>query len=368
VTKRWVANVSRFRVLLPTAVPPSEHFAGTVDDGQAPCGNRARAEDAGASGGDRVSLAAPTARDGRRFSAFPRDLRCCRRAQAEKGLARRETITFRRHIVEDSVVQRGSEMSEPMPVELSFTDGPVFLRNGHGWGVSTTCDLWDGIVGSEYFPPTLESASYVIKLNKTVKAAADVRSVEQELIEALLVIAAAWPFSGGANLVLDSRRQIHSRRFESNALVVEQALLKGTGRSRLSGESAMNVESVAAYAQPPLSSAARIGQHARTDFRSWQLLHYYQRAYADKSLWLIHLYKIADVLKRLHGTSAKRTQFGIESTDWQQFERLLNTHDLRHASERAKQPPISAGDITRVFEIARQWILTYLRTQRLPVV
>jgi hypothetical protein len=134
---------------------------------------------------------------------------------------------------------------------------------------------------------TLESANYVIKLNKTVKAAADVRSVEQELIEALLVIAAAWPFSGGSNLVLDSHRQIHSRRFESNALVIEQALLKGAGRSRLSGENAMNVESVATYAQPPLSSAVRIGQHARTDFRSWQLLHYYQRAYADKSSWFV---------------------------------------------------------------------------------
>jgi hypothetical protein len=251
-------------------------------------------------------------------------------------------------------------MSETLSVRLSLRDDPVVLESANLAGVSASHVLWDGMVASEYFPPMAESAFYIVTLEKPVEDPSDVFRVEQELTDALLSIAAAWSFSGGSHMVLESRHLILSPRFESNAAVVEQELLARTGQRRLTSGTKVSFEVLATYARPPLASAARIASYMQADFQTSQLLDYYQRAYADRSLWFVHLYKIREVIKSIYRSPAKRGALGFKNSDWRAFGCLLNAHDLRHASRDRKAPAIASTDIDRLYAIACRWISAHL--------
>ena len=110
-------------------------------------------------------------------------------------------------------------MDAPAFVQVSITEGPVIIPSLNGTEVTATHCLWDGAVASENFPPGagVSGANYVVTLKKEVTQLEDVRRVEDELTEALFMLAAAWPFAGGSHLVVDSRKLISSPRFESNA-------------------------------------------------------------------------------------------------------------------------------------------------------
>ena len=258
-------------------------------------------------------------------------------------------------------------MPHSIPVRISVNDGPVTLANGCRTGVSASCPLWDSIVGFEEFPADAESAFYKITLEKPVSDFSNVRRAEQELTEALLSVAAAWPFSGGSHLMLENRTIILSHNFSSNAAIVEERLMEDSGSRIVSAHSTGNIGFGSTYAQPPLALAARIAVHMREDFETSQLLGYYQKAYSDTFSWFIHLYKILDVLKRIYPNST-RASLGIDLKEWTAFESLLNTHDLRHPPKKIGEPEISNLDKGRLYSMTRRWISAHLVKKGLTVI
>ena len=248
-------------------------------------------------------------------------------------------------------------MSLPKIVRISVKDRPVILMNGAGAGANGRFQLSNDTIASESFPATEGSANYVLSVEKVVTTYDEVRKTEQELTETLLMIAAAWPFSGGSHLVIETRQQINSSRFDSNADRVEQELLELAALQRVSTDAGVPLEFGTTYACAPLARAVSVVQEMRTNHRSCQLLTYYQAAHTDRPTWFISLYKILDVLKAL--------RWHVPRHELRYFERMLNNHDLRHAMRDAKQPTIAAADINQLFEMARGWIDSYLRTKNL---
>jgi hypothetical protein len=249
-----------------------------------------------------------------------------------------------------------AKMSSSSVVRISFKDGPVTLKNGTGT-VDRSFSLSNGIIASEFFPATSGSANYVLSLERVVKTHQEVREAEQELTKTLLMIAAAWPFSGGSQLMIETRQQIISTRFDSNADTVEQELLKRAGLQTVTAQSTVPLEFGTTYACAPLARAVSVIEEMNKHYRSYQLLTYYQAAHTDRLSWFISLYKILDVLKAL--------RWQVPSSELSYFERMLNNHDLRHAAQNAEQPAIGATDINELFEVARRWIDSYLRTRNL---
>jgi hypothetical protein len=87
--------------------------------------------------------------------------------------------------------------------------------------VNASYPLWDDASASEFFPPKVETANYVLTVEKRVMLASQVRSAEKDLVEALGLIAAVWSFSGGSHLLIDTHELSSIPRFESNADEVE---------------------------------------------------------------------------------------------------------------------------------------------------
>jgi hypothetical protein len=106
-------------------------------------------------------------------------------------------------------------------VRICIKDGPVLLRNLPESGVNASYPLWDDASASEFFPPKVETANYVLTVEKRVMLASQVRSAEKDLVEALGLIAAVWSFSGGSHLLIDTHELSSIPRFESNADEVE---------------------------------------------------------------------------------------------------------------------------------------------------
>ena len=90
-------------------------------------------------------------------------------------------------------------------VEIVLKEGPVLIPSLAGSGVDRTCPLWSDITASEFFPPNVESAFYILSLRKQVGDPVEVPRAEGDLVSALRMLSMAWPFSGGSFMVLDSR-------------------------------------------------------------------------------------------------------------------------------------------------------------------
>src|SRR5438477_8895029 len=120
-------------------------------------------------------------------------------------------------------IGRAETMS--IPVTMSIQQTPIAIKSLSGSGVDASFSLWDGAKASEFFPSTVASAGYRLMLEKQVSFACDVRQTEQDLIEALILIARCWSFSGGCHMSLDASTYINAAGFENNADEVERQLL-----------------------------------------------------------------------------------------------------------------------------------------------
>lgn len=211
-------------------------------------------------------------------------------------------------------------MNETADICLTVTDGPVIIRGLGSAAVDATHTLWDCIVASERFPSGAgaSGASYVVTLKKGVDQASEVRRAEDDLTKALLMLAAAWPFSGGSYLTIETREVVCSPRFESNAAELERRMLEQCGIAKVASTASVPLSWCATYSQPPLCLAVRIARLMHSDFHTRRVLLYHQRSVTERAhrsafegaSWFISLYKVRDFLCKLYGSdrTAKLTQ------------------------------------------------------------
>jgi len=267
-------------------------------------------------------------------------------------------------------------MSGTAEVRLTLTEGPVC---GLGdIGIEASHSLWDSIIATESFPPSAGAtgANYVVKLKKTVSHANEVRPAENELTMALQMLAAAWPFSGGSYLLIETREVVYSSRCKSNASDVERDMLARNGLTTAALTTAVPLGWSATYTQPPLCLAVRIAQSMRSDPQMGRLLRYHQNAVIERghpstpesAAWFISLYKVRELLCKLHGGErATKAALNIQE-GWSRFGRLLNNNDLRHADTSGDEPTIRPEDVNELYRLAYCWVAAYLRTKRLPAI
>ncbi len=199
--------------------------------------------------------------------------------------------------------------------------------------------------------------------------------MEAELVRAMLLLAHGWSFAGGAMLLLQERTTIAASRFESNAHEVRAVLEAAEGTRRVMSSSTSSYESLAGYRAPPLALASAIAISTNSNAGVRQLLRYFHNAWIDyfatrngrRSSWFIDLYKVRDLLKRLHRDEVSLLQdLHIAKSDWRSFGQTLNNGDLRHASQ-VEVAGLSAREVDRLFGLARSWIAAHLRLDGLLV-
>lgn len=269
-------------------------------------------------------------------------------------------------------------MVEKAPsVRIAVKEGPVIIESLGGEQLSAEYAMWDDIVASEFFPPDVSSAFYVLSLEKSVSRASEVWRVEAELVEALESLTAAWPFSGGSFMTLETRKVAYAPRYESNAKAIETELLARQGLHRVESHLTASYEVLATYRQPPHDTAVRLSRVMRENLALERLLRYHRQAWmeyyyrqkAERSSWFIHLYKIREVLAEVHGGESKaRSHLGVSKRDWSFFGSILNNNDLRHAKVSGTAPAVRGEDVNRLYRLARSWIQTHLLREGLPVV
>jgi hypothetical protein len=192
-------------------------------------------------------------------------------------------------------------------------------------------------------------------------------------------LAAAWPFSGGGFIILETRKVPHAPRYESNAKEIETALLCQARQGFRDGAARFHLihEDIATYRQPPLATAVRLAKVMRENPALNSLLSYHQQACveyyhpqrAKRPSWFIDLYKVREVLKEIYAGEAKaQSVLNISNEDWRFFGRILNNYDLRHAKVSGIAEAVLAQDVDRLYRLARSWIQTHLLSQDLPVV
>jgi hypothetical protein len=158
-------------------------------------------------------------------------------------------------------------MNGTAEVCLTLTQGPICGLGDAG--IEASYPLWDSIVATESFPPDAgdSGANYVVRVKKGVSHANEVRRAENELTEALKVLAEAWPFSGGSYLVIQTREMVCSPCFESNTNELERDMLARSGLTRVVSQTSLGLSSSATYGQAPLCVASRIASSMRSDFQ-----------------------------------------------------------------------------------------------------
>jgi hypothetical protein len=261
-------------------------------------------------------------------------------------------------------------------VQISIREGPVTLLNVPATGAMKTHLLWNGTTASESFPPGVQpySAFYNVTLEKPVTHAHEVRPVEQELIKVLLLIAAAWSFSGGSYMVINSRQVISSPVFNSNADEIEQNLLALERIIKHQfADSRVVVDTIGTYRCPPMFYAAEIARTMRADPVTHRVVTYYHescihRPNRDEASWFVNLYKVRDALtKHYHGAQPAQTALCIPEPDWTKLGKLLNNNDLRHAEMTGKAPSVSFAEVDDAYSITRQWVVAFLQSKGLTV-
>jgi len=258
-------------------------------------------------------------------------------------------------------------------VEITYTNGPVVIRNQNGNPINASYDLWNGITATERFPPKVAGgANYVVSLKKEAEQVEDIRRVEQELIHALLRIASAWVFSGGSEIDVKACAVVSSRWFASNADAIEREYLTDAGLTKVISDCGISFETVATYLQAPLALAPKIACLMENDPVCCQLMEYYQQAVFDRKvsrsenqIWSYNLYKVRDVLSDAHGGGkAAKAVLKIREKDWSDFGDLQNNkqqRDMRHAGPAGRT--VSSEEERWLFQIARSWIAAFLRTK-----
>lgn len=263
-----------------------------------------------------------------------------------------------------------------IPIEVVLKEGPVRIPVLGRSGVDATYDLWNEMSASESFPPDTESAFYFLSIRKPVGDPNQVGEAEAELVSALQLLSAAWPFCGGSFMVLESREVITAAKFQSNASTVLDQLLAQRGERWIAASATVVWEAAATYRLPPLKGASTIAKAATKDYGLHRLLRYHQTAWVeyyhgrrgDPSSWFIDLYKVRDFLQKFYGSEqAAKSELSIDKRDWPFFGGILNNNDLRHAEITGLVPSVPRGDIDRLFGLARTWTARHLRKLGLPV-
>jgi hypothetical protein len=255
-------------------------------------------------------------------------------------------------------------MDENAEVGLTLTEGPIC-----GLGddeIAASYPLWDSIVAAESFPPGAgaSGANYIVSLKKGVNHVNEVRPAEDELTKAFQMLAAAWPFSGGSYLIIETREVVCSPRLASNADDIEQEMLSRSGLTRVVSTSRAPLGWSAPYSQAPLCLAVRIAQSMRSDFQTRKLLFYHQQAAIERGhpSWFVSLYKVRDFLCKVYKCeNAARAALGISKNKWKYFGKLLNENDLRHAEITGSVPSVSHEEISKLYQLAHRWAASYLR-------
>jgi hypothetical protein len=259
-------------------------------------------------------------------------------------------------------------------VRICFTEGPVvIMHDAPATGIRKSYPLWNDVVASEFFPPNAsEGGNYVLTLEKSVTHAREVRPVEEELTHALLLIAAAWSFSGGTYMMIEPRVTI-SRipGIKSNADEIERELRASDGLSPRSSDASSSIDHLGTYSCPPLAYAIEIARTMRSEYVTGQLVKYYHEARLhqpnpDEASWFVNLYKVRDLLKKYYGGEKQaQKSLCIRPKEWSDFGYLLNNNDFRHAELTGKVRPVSPVAIDDAYATAQRWVVAYLKTKGL---
>jgi hypothetical protein len=260
-----------------------------------------------------------------------------------------------------------------IPVKLVRKEGPVIIPSLNGAGTHASYPMWDGIAASETYPPHVESASYIVELSKVPASASEVENVNAQLADVLRLLAACWPFCGGSFMAVDTRQVSNTLAATSNAADVREALERQAGIRTVSVSLTANVEVLGTYMRPPLASAVQVAMTAHSDAAVEALLRYHQSAWLDyhrgpRLSWFIDLYKVRDALKTIYGNNrSAQAALGISDADWEYAGKILNNNDLRHAEISGRMPSLDDATVTKLFDLARLWVHSYLKMRGLPV-
>ena len=249
----------------------------------------------------------------------------------------------------------------------------VVIPSLNGAGVDGDQPLWNGITAHEYFPAINDSAGYLLTLEKGADSASEVPSVENELVSAMAVLAAAWPFSGGSFLAMEEPIQAKLQPGKSNADNVTAQLLANHGLTQVTATSHFPMEVIATYSHPPLVAAAKIARamHASPPLSelmtyhqtAWMEYYFHRRGYA--SSWYANLYNVRDFLqKRFGGEKNALSTLGFSLTKWKKLGQAVN-NGYRHATGIGTPPKLTGAEVDELFSIARQLVIAYLKHEDL---
>lgn len=253
-------------------------------------------------------------------------------------------------------------------VELSIKEGPVVIDTLFGAGAEKEVPLWDEIVGRETFPATKESAFYQLDLRKPVHCADEVLKAEEHLKLCLTSLSHVWHFAGGILLVYETIRPQKSPRYISNAERIEEELLAMQGKKKVYGEVGFSWNIIGSYRDMPLTLAATLCRAAASNAPLKKMFKYYYAGLTDHEKWFVHIYKVRDALCKVLGKPDEvRSTLGISSSDWNEFGRILNNYDLRHPEISVRNVTVPKAEVATAKEMARLWLLAYLRYLGLSV-
>lgn len=231
----------------------------------------------------------------------------------------------------------------------------------NGEGLSKSYELSNGIEANEYFPKTQGSAFYILTLSKNILDYDKANQAYSSIKQVLLQLAHVWPFACGFRLGLEEVEYIRNLSPDVETNFSE---IKSENLSSATSNIGLSFESVASYPYAPLVNAVILLREVYNNEDLELILKYYYETFIDKKTWFIDLYKIRDMLqsKRLFGNAKfAKTELNISNKDWKDFGKILNSYDLRHASNpKNKQIHLPLKDIEKVKSIGRKFIQNYL--------
>jgi hypothetical protein len=271
-------------------------------------------------------------------------------------------------------------MSGNKEVCIRLTQGPIYGLGDDG--VEASYPLWGSIVAAECFPPGGASGgNYVLSIRKAVTNASEVPHSENQLIEVLKMLAAAWPFSGGSYMTIETRYVVGSPDLESNATALEQEMARSeedsSGVSTIKICQRFGLDFNTTYSMAPLRVAADIVRLMHCDTDTERVLEYHQRAVIERhhptaqdgTSWSSNLYKVRECLSKTIYENENEAQrvLGISCGQWRDFGNILNNkYDLRHA--RVSAPPIPTEVREEAYRTARSWVASHLRIKGIPAI
>ncbi len=247
-------------------------------------------------------------------------------------------------------------------LEFTMRIGPIRFPNGGLPGIDREHQLSKDVFICEQSDPSKNTAFYNLILKKELTDHEDVDKASLQLNEYLRWFGFAWYWAGGGLTRFEELKIRRETLFESNAEIIRNELLEEKGIIELNSQGMMNVEFTQTLIDYPLERAVEIFAKCEVDKHLGDLLRYYYEASFNELTWYAELYKIVDVLKKKF-VNLKHAQqiLDIRYEDWKFFEKTLDNHNLRHASNiGAKSDLLDSESKTKLFALAEKWIKNYL--------